>query len=34
MEIKIIEKNFSICKVEDLSQISLTDEISQRRLNH
>lgn len=26
MEIKIIEKNFSICKVEDLSQISLTDE--------
>lgn len=26
MEIKIIGKNFSICKVEDLSQISLTDE--------
>lgn len=26
MEIKIIEKNFSICKVENFSQINLTDE--------
>ena len=26
MELKIIDQNFSICKVEDLSQIEYTDE--------